>query len=64
MAQLMEQYRDFPLGAADASVVALAERLGTETVMTTDRRHFMAIRPRHCPAFTPLPIWVNSRPTP
>ncbi len=55
MGELMVTYIDFPLGAADASVVALAERLGTDLVMTMDRRHFGAVRPRHCEAFRLLP---------
>ena len=44
MADLVEQYADWPLGATDASVVALAERLDTTTVVTFDRRHFGAVR--------------------
>jgi hypothetical protein len=44
MADLVEQYADWPLGATDASVVALAERLDTTTVVTFDRRHFDALR--------------------
>lgn len=55
MADLVEQYADFPLGATDASVVALAERLDTDIVVTLDRRHFGAVRPRHCAAFRLLP---------
>lgn len=55
MAELVEQYADFPLGGADASIVALAERLGVETIVTLDRRHFDAIRPRHCQGFRLLP---------
>lgn len=55
MAELIEQYRDFPLGGADASVVALAERLGTDLVITLDRRHFGAIRPRHAESLRLLP---------
>ena len=55
IAQLVRQYGDFPLGATDASIVALAERLETDTVITLDRRHFSAIRPRHCAAFRLLP---------
>lgn len=51
MAELVEQYADFPLGGTDASVVALAERLGAPTVVTLDRRHFGAVRPRHRQAF-------------
>jgi len=55
IADLVQQYADFPLGGADASVVALAERLGTDLVITLDRRHFAAVRPRHCQAFQILP---------
>ncbi|MBI2849326.1 MAG: PIN domain-containing protein [Chloroflexi bacterium] len=45
IAQLVELYADFPLGGTDASVIALAERLGTEVIVTLDRRHFGAVRP-------------------
>jgi uncharacterized protein len=36
-------------------VVALAERLDTDVVITFDRRHFAAVKPRHRPAFRVLP---------
>ena len=55
IAELVVAYGDFPLGGTDASVVVLAERLGTDLVITLDRRHFSAIRPRHCSAFQLLP---------
>lgn len=55
MAQLVDQYADFPLGTTDASIIALAERLGVETIITLDRRHFGAVRPRHCESFSLLP---------
>jgi predicted nucleic acid-binding protein len=55
VAELVEQYRDFPLGGTDASVVALAERLASEVVVTLDERHFAAVKPRHCAAFQLLP---------
>lgn len=55
MADLVEQYDNLPLGGSDASVVALAERLGVTTVMTLDRRHFSIVRPRHVRTFTLLP---------
>lgn len=55
MAELVEEYQDFPLGGTDASVVALAERLGTDLVITLDRRHFGAVRPRHCETLRLLP---------
>jgi hypothetical protein len=53
--ELVWQYRDFPLGGTDASVVSLAERLHTPVVATLDRRHFQAVRPAHCDAFEILP---------
>jgi len=52
---LVEQYSDFPLGGTDASIIALAERLDTPTVITLDRRHFGAVRPRHCESLQLLP---------
>lgn len=55
IADLIRQYADFPLGGADASVIATAERLDTPTVITLDRRHFSAVRPRHCNALELLP---------
>jgi len=41
---LVERYADFPLGAADASVAVLADRLKTDVIITVDRRHFSALR--------------------
>jgi hypothetical protein len=55
MAGLVRTYSDFPLGAADASVVAVAERLGATRIATLDHRHFRALRPAHCAAFELLP---------
>jgi hypothetical protein len=55
MAELVSTYADMPLGAVDASVVAVAERLGAITLFTIDRRHFSVVRPRHTDVFTLLP---------
>ena len=55
MAALVRQYADFPLGSADASVIAVAERLGVTRIATIDLRHFRAVRPAHCPAFELFP---------
>jgi predicted nucleic acid-binding protein len=55
MAELVERYADFPLGGTDASAIALAERLEAPIVVTLDRRHFAAVRPRHQAAFQLLP---------
>jgi len=41
----------FPLGGTDASVIALAERLGARMILTLDRRHFAAVAPRDGRAF-------------
>lgn len=55
MAELVEEYADFPLGGTDASVIALAERLDAPIVLTLDRRHFAAVAPRNGRAFQLLP---------
>jgi len=55
MAELAERYADLGLGGTDASLVALAERLGLTTLATFDRRHFTVVRPAHTPSFTLLP---------
>ena len=52
---VMERYQDMHLGFVDASVVAVAERLKIREILTTDRRHFSIIRPRHCAGFTLRP---------
>jgi predicted nucleic acid-binding protein len=43
------------LGFVDASVIAVAERLRVETIATTDRRDFSAIRPAHIKSFRLVP---------
>lgn len=55
MAGLVTTYADLPLGAVDASVVAIAERLGATDIATLDRRHFDIVRPSHVAAFNLLP---------
>ena len=55
MAELVVQYDDFPLGTTDASVIAIAERLGVAEIATLDRRHFTAVRPSHVDHFKLLP---------
>jgi uncharacterized protein len=43
--KIAERYADTGLGLADASLVALAERLGTIDIATLDERLFRAVRP-------------------
>jgi hypothetical protein len=40
-----ERYADIRLGLADASLVALADRLGSREIATLDERHFRVVRP-------------------
>jgi predicted nucleic acid-binding protein len=54
-AALIETYANLPLGAADASIIAVAERLNVRQVMTLDRAHFSIVRPRHIEVFQLLP---------
>ncbi len=52
---LQERYADLSLGVVDASVIALAERLGERKLATLDQRHFRAVRPAHVAALDLLP---------
>lgn len=53
--QLLETYSDLNIGFVDASLVAIAERSKIHRILTTDRKHFSIIRPRHCQTFELLP---------
>jgi predicted nucleic acid-binding protein len=53
MSLLMSKYPE--IGVVDASVAAIAERMFADTIATTDRRHFSAIRPLHVERFALLP---------
>jgi hypothetical protein len=52
---ILDKYHDMDLDFADAAIVAIAERLNIQRVLTLDQRHFRVIRPGHCPAFELLP---------
>lgn len=53
--ELMDRYADQDLGFVDASVLAIAERLGEPKVATLDHRHFSIVRPRHVDALELVP---------
>jgi predicted nucleic acid-binding protein len=53
--ELLRRYEDAQIGFVDATVVAIAERLKIQHILTTDRRDFSLIRPRHCKQFELLP---------
>ena len=44
---IMRKYADLQIGFVDSTVIATAERLDAVEILTTDRRHFAAVRPRH-----------------
>lgn len=48
-------YRDLRVGLADASVMAVAERLGVNRILTLDTRDFRAVKPLRWSAFELLP---------
>lgn len=53
--ELLDRYRDLPLGFVDAAVLAVVERLGETRLATLDHRHFAMVRPRHVPALRLIP---------
>jgi len=55
IAELTQQYSDQPLGGVDASLIAVAERLGLTTIATLDLRHFGVVRPSHTKVLTLIP---------
>ena len=52
---LVDRYQNLPLGGTDASLIAIAERLGATRIATLDRAHFSVVRPAHCEAFELAP---------
>jgi uncharacterized protein len=52
--ELVETYATLGLGTVDASLIAVAERLGLTEIATRNTRDFYAVRPRHTQAFTLL----------
>lgn len=54
-AELLVTYADLHLGFVDASIVAVAERLGITALATLNHRDFRVVRPAHTDAFELLP---------
>jgi predicted nucleic acid-binding protein len=52
--EIMRQFQDLPLGLADASIIAVAERLKIREIASIDS-HFRAVRPHGIDFFTLLP---------
>lgn len=53
--RVLRRYADLGIGLADASLVVLAERWGTNDVLTLDERHFRSLRGHAGEPFRLLP---------
>jgi len=53
--ELMERYSDTPMDFADATLVALAEEINTNSIFTLDRRDFSIYRTHHGKSFDIFP---------
>ncbi len=53
--QVLDIYHDAKLDFTDSTIVAIAERMNIDTILTLDRRDFYIIRPIHTNNFTVLP---------
>jgi uncharacterized protein len=53
---LIEKYSDTPMDFADATLVALSEQLGTNRIVTLDRRGFSTFRTRTGKHFEVFPV--------
>lgn len=54
-ANLLQQYADTRVDFVDATIAAVAERLGITRILSLDQRDFHVIRPRHLDYFEILP---------
>jgi uncharacterized protein len=54
-AEVIRQYADAQIDYVDAILVAIAERLNINQVLTLDQRDFRLFRPKHCSEFIILP---------
>jgi len=52
-AELNRRYASLHLGLVDSVVMAIAERVGAESIATLDRRHFGAVTLRGAPTLLP-----------
>ena len=53
--ELIATYHDLGLGLVDASIIAVAERLGQTTIATMNHRDFTVVRPANGESFELIP---------
>src|SRR5262245_62597630 len=54
--ELIKKYRQHDIGLVDATVLATAERLGVQRILTLDHRHFRTLRFKNREPVTIVPI--------
>jgi len=54
-AEILEEYADSQVDFVDCAIVAIAERLNIQRILTVDRRHFRIFRPKHYEYFVIVP---------
>ena len=54
-ADILGKYNDNNIDLVDACIVAIAERLEIQKILTVDRRHFGVFKPKHCESLMLLP---------
>ncbi len=54
-AEILEKYSDLRLDFVDAAIVALAERLNVQRILTLDQRDFRILQAKHVEHFEILP---------
>lgn len=53
--ELVDRYQNLPLGGSDASLIAIAERVGASRIATLNYRDFRVVRPAPVDAFGLVP---------
>lgn len=59
--RVIQRYADQEIGLADTSLVVLADRLATRSILTLDHRHFDVVRPLSGGRFNILPAAPGQR---
>jgi len=55
VADILDRYADSRIDFVDATVMSIAERYGSNTILTLDHRDFRLFQPVHCDYFELLP---------
>ncbi len=53
--EILKKYADSKIDYVDCMIMAIAERLNVNRILTVDQRDFSLFRPKHCNVFEILP---------